>query len=690
MTGITVLIILTLICGFYVAWNIGANDVANAMGTSVGSGALTLRRAVILAAIFEFAGAYIVGSNVSNTVRKKIFDPSEITRVHGTTQATVTIKVFSSDASEQLFAQNDFFTGTTGQKITGNLLDNDVSRDNQKLVVKTSTLSDTVGKLDVQENGDFEYLPQAGFDGTEQFTYEVCDTNNECEKATVNLTILKTTEGGPKPAANSDEFVSLDSTPLEGNLLLNDVNVSEWNIGTLPDTKPEHGKVEINKDGTFSYTPDKDFVGTDSFTYSVTSPMASYVLACGMIAALLAAGTWLLIATWMSWPVSTTHSIVGAVVGFGVIALGYGGIAWGSVGMISAGWVISPLISGAISYLLFSAILKMVFHKRDPVRAAKKLTPYLVGAVLAVLTGVTTFKGLKPLWKKMGIDYDLFGAEDRTFMYSVLGITVLISVIGYYISKAFLKNYGNDGETTSTNNPVLDAEVSRSLHKAQMHLKRVRSSASDENVQQEANRLLEEVERVSKSVRERITTNTDSPELRKVEKIFVLLQVLTACLVAFAHGSNDVANAIGPLSAAYQALQEGVVSAKSSTPGWALLLGGVGIVIGLATWGWRVIQTVGEKITELTPSRGFCAEFGAAITILVASTLPIGLPISTTHTLVGAVLGVGLARGINALNLKTMRDIVAGWAITIPAGAGLAILFYLIMKAIFIDTGWVH
>lgn len=689
MTGITVLIVLTLICGFYVAWNIGANDVANAMGTSVGSGALTLRRAVILAAIFEFAGAYIVGSNVSNTVRKKIFDPSEITRIHGTTEATVTIKVFSPDNTNQLFAQNDYFSGTADQPITGNLLANDISRSDKNLVLKTATVGETIGELTVKENGDFEYVPKAGFEGADQFTYEVCDVNDVCEKATVQVNFVKMNEDKIEPFANSDEFISLDQKPVEGNLLLNDSNAEAWNIGRSPETKPEHGKVTINKDGTFTYTPDKDFVGTDSFTYSVTNPMASYVLACGMIAALLAAGTWLLIATWMSWPVSTTHSIVGAVVGFGVIALGYGGIAWGSVGMISAGWVISPIISGAISYLLFSAILKMVFHKRNPVRAAKKLTPYLVAAVLAVLTGVTTFKGLKPLWKNMGIDYDPFGAENRTFVYSVLGCTVLISVIGYFVSKAFLKNYGNDAENTGSNNPVLDAEVSRSLHKAQMHLKRVRSSASDENVQQEANRLLEEVERVSKSVRERITTNTDSPELRKVEKIFVLLQVLTACLVAFAHGSNDVANAIGPLSAAYQALQEGVVSAKSTTPSWALLLGGIGIVVGLATWGWRVIQTVGEKITELTPSRGFCAEFGAAITILVASTLPIGLPISTTHTLVGAVLGVGLARGINALNLKTMRDIVAGWAITIPAGAGLAILFYLMMKAIFIDSGWV-
>ncbi len=689
MTGIGVLIVLTLICGFYVAWNIGANDVANAMGTSVGSGALTLRRAVILAAVFEFAGAYIVGSNVSNTVRRKIFDPAEITRLHGSTETIVTIEVLAKESQRQFLAKNDFFAGQSDQKITGNLLGNDFSLSGEELTVKTSTLSQTQGKLTVNADGSFEYTPKSGFSGEDSFDYEACNTDGSIEKATVVLTIVATTEDHIDPIASQDNFVTLGNSTVTGDLFSNDLKPTDWNINTSPDLKPQNGTVEIGRDGKFTYTPDQDFVGTDSFTYSLSNPRASNVLACGMIAALLAAGTWLLIATWMSWPVSTTHSIVGAVVGFGFVALGYGGIAWGSVGMISVGWVVSPLISGAISYLLFSAILKMVFHKRDPVRAAKKLTPYLVAAVLAVLSGVTTFKGLKPLWKKMGIDIDIFGAEDKTFLYSVFGITALISMLGYFVSKAFLKNFGDDGESADSSNPLLDAEVSRSLHKAQMHLKRVRSSSTDESIQIEATRLLDEVERVSKTVREKITTNTDSPELRKVEKIFVLLQILTACLVAFAHGSNDVANAIGPLSAAYQALQEGVVSAKSSTPGWALLLGGVGIVLGLATWGWRVIQTVGKKITELTPSRGFCAEFGAAITILAASTLPIGLPISTTHTLVGAVLGVGLARGINALNLKTMRDIVAGWAITIPAGAGLSVLFYLIMKAIFIDTGWV-
>ena len=143
------------------------------------------------------------------------------------------------------------------------------------------------------------------------------------------------------------------------------------------------------------------------------------------------------------------------------------------------------------------------------------------------------------------------------------------------------------------------------------------------------------------------------------------------------------------MSAGFQAVSERAIAVKSATPLWALALGGIGIVIGLATWGWKVIKTVGEKITELTPSRGFCAEFAASITILLASVLPIGLPISTTHTLVGAVLGVGLAKGINALNLRMMRDIIAGWIITIPAGAVLAMLFYWLLKMIFIDSGWI-
>ena len=492
-----VLICLIMVCGFYVAWNIGANDVANAMGTSVGSGALTLKWAVVLAAIFEFSGAYIGGSNVSKTVRKGIFDPSEIANQYSA----------------------------------------------------------------------------------------------------------------------------------------------------------EH---------------------------------APYIRACGMIAALMAAGTWLLIATWMSWPVSTTHSIVGAVVGFGVVALGYNGVLWSQVGLISAGWVISPVLSGTVDYIVFTLILKSVFYKRDPVAAARVVAPRLVFFLMFVMTGMTCYKGLKPMWKRLEMD-----PKDPTFMLSVAAVAAVLGFIGYCITKFSLRNTKSTAvDSESSSNPMLGADISRSLAKTIKHLTRVKNSASGE-MQEKVKSLLGEAESLQEAALEQVNTNKDSDELRQVERIFTVLQIFTACLVAFAHGSNDVANAIGPLSAAYQAVTEHAILKTSNTPNWALFLGGAGIVIGLATWGWKVIKTVGEKITELTPSRGFCAEFAAAITILFASVLPIGLPISTTHTLVGAVLGVGLARGLNALDLRTMRDIFAGWAITIPAGALLCMLFYFFLKLIFIDSGWI-
>ena len=571
----TILIALVLFCGFYVAWNIGANDVANAMGTSVGSGALTLRNAVILAAIFEFAGAFIVGSNVSETVRKGIFDPDKL-----------------------------------------------------------------VSRVDV-DSGDMSQV----------------------------TAIKMIAEDGAVVKAGDELF----------ELMVG----ADARIVTSP------------ADGHFSLKSIKD-AGEDAIikhTYSVqlNRKRSSIVLACGMIAALLAAGTWLLLATWMSWPVSTTHSIVGAVVGFGCVALGLDGIAWNKVGFIASGWLVSPLISGAIAYLVFGVILKTVFHKRDPVAAARRVAPRLVFVLMFVMTGMTCFKGLKPLWKRLKYD-----ADDPMFMISVGAIACVIGLIGYFITKYSVRNMKrvepvegeSEGEgTVPSGNPVLDAEVSRSLAKTIKHLRRVRNSADGEMLDK-ASALLTDAESLQQHALDQVTTNTDSVELQQVERVFTVLQILTACLVAFAHGSNDVANAIGPLSAAYQAIMEGAIAVKSTTPVWALLLGGIGIVIGLWTWGWKVIKTVGEKITELTPSRGFCAEFAAAITILLASVLPFGLPISTTHTLVGAVLGVGLARGIGALNLRTMREIVAGWIITIPAGAGLCVLFYFILKMVFIDSGW--
>jgi PiT family inorganic phosphate transporter len=166
--------------------------------------------------------------------------------------------------------------------------------------------------------------------------------------------------------------------------------------------------------------------------------------------------------------------------------------------------------------------------------------------------------------------------------------------------------------------------------------------------------------------------------LEKVERIFTALQIMTAAYVAFAHGANDVANAVGPLAAVITTIATGAVATKAGIPLWVMLLGGAGIVVGLASWGYRVIKTVGKSITELTPTRGFCAEFATASVVLTCSKL--GLPMSTTHTLVGSVIGVGLARGLDAVNLRVMRSIIYSWLLTLPAAAGLTIFFYWIIR----------
>ena len=220
-----------------------------------------------------------------------------------------------------------------------------------------------------------------------------------------------------------------------------------------------------------------------------------------------------------------------------------------------------------------------------------------------------------------------------------------------------------------------------SLDKAIKHLQRVHVASFDDT-HSRVGEALQEMRSLSTELRKETHFADRSSEYSVVEKMFIYLQILSACFVAFAHGANDVANAIGPVAAVLDVIKNGVISNTTTVPPWLLAFGGVGNVIGLATWGWRVIQTIGKKITELTPTRGFCAEFGAAITILVASKL--GLPVSTTHCLVGAVIGVGLAKGLRALNLNILREIVLSWVITIPASAAMSILLFYIMKAIFL------
>ena len=412
----TLFIAMAVIFGLFMAWGIGANDVANAMGTSVGSGALSFRQAVIIAAIFELAGAILAGGEVTKTIRKGIVD--------------------------------------------------------------VSSLGDT----------------------------------------------------------------------------------------------PE-------------------------------------LLVYGMLASLLAAGIWLLIATRMGWPVSTTHSIVGAIVGFGAAGIGMDAVQWAKVGTIAMSWITSPLMAGVMAFALFRSIQKLIIDTDDPIAKAKRYVPYYIFMVGFIMAMVTLLKGLKHVGVKLPFEQNV--------LYAVI-IGIIISLIGSIMIKRLKFSEKEDKDFHYTN----------------------------------------------------------------MEKVFGVLMIFTAIAMAFAHGSNDVANAIGPVAAVVSIVgSAGEIAAKSATPVWILVLGGAGIVFGLVTYGHKVIATVGSGITELTPSRGFAATLGAATTVVIASGT--GLPISTTHTLVGAVLGVGLARGIGALNMGVIQTIFLSWIVTLPAGAILSILFFFTFKGLF-------
>lgn len=329
------------------------------------------------------------------------------------------------------------------------------------------------------------------------------------------------------------------------------------------------------------------------------------LLIYGMLASLLAAGLWLLLASRNGWPVSTTHSIVGAIVGFAAVGIGIDAVQWSKVVTIVMSWVVSPLTAGFIAFLIYLSVQRLILRQPDPLARAKRYVPVYIFLAAFTITLVTILKGLS----HVGLDLSL----GRSYLLAI-GIAVFIALVGM----------------VAINRIKPDPKVEKKQH------------------------------------------------FYTVERVFGVLMIVTACSMAFAHGSNDVANAIGPLAAVISVAQTGVVGAKSALPPWVLMIGGVGIVIGLATFGVHVISTVGKKITQLTPSRGFAAELAAATTIVIASGT--GLPISTTHTLVGAVLGVGMARGIEAIDLRVVGRIFVSWVITIPAGAFLAIVFFFIFS----------
>lgn len=471
----TSLLVLSLIFGFYMTWNIGANDVANAMGTSVGSKALTLKKAVILAAILEFAGAFLVGSQVSETIQSGIIDISA-------------------------FALN---------------------------------------------------------------------------------------------------------------------------------------------------------------------PM---ILAVGMIAALLGTGLWLQLASYYGWPVSTTHSIIGALLGFGIVIVGPKAIYWSKIYYIILSWILSPLIGATLSYLIFSVIQRKILFSANPLKSAKALTPVFIFFSVLILGLGLFIDGLK----KLHLNFSFFPA---------LALSTLVGLIVALFSSMLMKRRIKGVSEDKMLKQQVDYQLLRGLNKSIKHLRRTETMANGE-LQDDVSKMLSKLSIAAHGAKKQMNIQITSYENNQVEKMFCFLQILSACFVAFAHGANDVANAIGPLAAIIGILKHKTIEMAAQTPLWLLALGGAGIVVGLMTWGWRVIETVGKKITDLTPTRGFAAEISAAATILLASKL--GLPISTTHTLIGAILGVGLARGIGALNLGVLKDIAAAWIITIPAGAIFTIIVYFILKPIFI------
>ena len=327
----------------------------------------------------------------------------------------------------------------------------------------------------------------------------------------------------------------------------------------------------------------------------------------GMLSALLAAGVWLLIASRMGWPVSTTHTIIGAVVGFGAIGIGMSAVQWPQVGRIAMSWVVSPVIAGALAWLLFSSVQRLVLERDDPLLYARRYVPVYIFLAGFFMTWVTVDKGLA----HVGLEFSALQANALA-----VAVGLLVTAIGTFFILRI---------------PYQEPE------KHDFHY---------------------------------VT----------VERIFGVLMVVTACSMAFAHGSNDVANAVGPAAAVVSVALSGDVTQEALVPIWILVLGGIGIVIGLATYGHRVIATVGQNITALTPSRGFAAGLAAAATIVMASGT--GLPISTTHTVVGAILGVGLARGIAAINLRVVASIFMSWIITVPAGALLSVIFFFILRAL--------
>ena len=328
------------------------------------------------------------------------------------------------------------------------------------------------------------------------------------------------------------------------------------------------------------------------------------ILLFGFISSLLAAAIWVTLSTWKEMPISTTHSIIGAMMGFGLIAGGISLVNWVKVGSVAASWILSPLVGCVLAFIVFKIIIKLIFAKENPVESAKIIGPFLIGITALLITSSLLLK------TSLG---DRLNISDYEGLLIAAFVAVFIAAIGIV--------------------------------------------------------LLRKIE--AKSVE----------DYKTVEGIFRKLQVITCCYVAFSHGANDVANAIGPIAGIIPLASTGEMNPTAQIPIALLALGGLGIAVGCITWGRRVMETVGKKITNLNHTRGFSVEFAAATTVLVASKL--GLPISTSHTVVGAVIGVGLARGLEAVDITVIKKIIASWILTLPAAALTSVVIFICLSYIF-------
>ncbi len=391
-------------------------------------------------------------------------------------------------------------------------------------------------------------------------------------------------------------------------------------------------------------------------------------MAAGMLGSLLAAAIWVTTATYFKLPVSTTHAIVGGVVGCLLLVGGPSIVKWAKVGEVVASWVVTPAMSGLFAYFLFTIIRARIIRTDDPIGATRRYGPVAIGLVFFVLSLVILYKGLKNLQLDLDAPQALILSSIIACMAGLFGWMLIRRAPTHRVDERTLEKARQSRERE---------RIAEGLERAEKGLASA-ASASVDDLKDEIDEIRERVGDLVGSLGPVERARSREPRYFAVERVFAGLQLVSATCVAFAQGANDVANAIGPFASIRQQFVN--PDAPATLPVWVLLMGGAMIAVGIATWGWRVMRTVGHEITALTPTRGYAAEFACATTVLLASRL--GLPVSTTHCLVGAVLGVGMARGVESLNWKVMRLIVASWVITLPVAAVLAVILAVACRAL--------